>query len=43
MNPGKEAGKLGMFAVGVALMAWIARKLDKGWFGNIFFRGSDRK
>ena len=42
VNLGTEAAKIGVFVALVALMAKAVRKLDKGWFGTIFFRGSDR-
>jgi len=38
VNPGVEAGKLGIFALGVAIMYAIAKKL-KGWAGIILLRG----
>jgi len=38
VNPGVEAGKLGIFALGVAVLYAIAKKL-KGWAGIILLRG----
>ena len=41
MNAGREAGKLGIFAVGVALMYWISSKA-KGFWDIIIFRGGGK-
>lgn len=41
MNPAKEAGKLGLFALGVALMTWVSRKLEGTWAGIILLRGDN--
>jgi len=38
-DPAKEASNIGFFALGLAVMYWIAKKFDKGFLGSIFFRG----
>jgi len=40
VNPGVEAGKLGIFAVGVAVLCAVVTKL-KGWAGVILLRGRE--
>ncbi len=40
---GKEAGKIGIFVALVALAAWVTKRTEGTWFGNIFFRQSEKK
>lgn len=38
----KEVSNIGFFALIFAAMYAVGKKLDKGWFGILFGRGSDK-